>query len=90
MKRHETIHAAMKRVVVPALRSRGFEGELSRMRRVTAGGTFTFQVSKWGGRFIIELGRAPAGPYVTMDGETVGPGMLTTWHLHGHIRNFAE
>jgi hypothetical protein len=58
------------------------------MRRITAGGTrlFTLQVSKWGGRFIIELGRAPAGPYAAIDGKAVGPEVLTTWHLWGRDR----
>ena len=78
-----TIRAALRRHVVPALRERGFRGELPHLRRITATAThtFTLQVSKWGGEFIIELGRAPAGPYETSTGEVVEPSELTSWHV---------
>ena len=56
---------ALKRTVLPALRERGFQGELPHLRRVSAEGTHTFtvQTSKWGGEFVVELGRVPPVPH---------------------------
>ncbi len=75
--------ATLRALVLPALRQRGFAGDLPHLRRAAAAGTWTFssQVSKWGGEFIIELGRAPAGPYTARDGALVPPAELTSFHL---------
>lgn len=77
------MRAALKRLVVPALRERGFRGELPHLRRVSADATHTFtvQTSKWGGEFIVELGRAAAGPYRTSTGEVIEPAQLTSWNM---------
>lgn len=77
------MRAALKRVVVPALRARGFTGDLPHLRHITSEGTHTFSTRtwKWGGRFIVDLGRAPAGPYRTVTGEVIEPAALTSWHL---------
>lgn len=70
----------MKRTVLPALRARGFDGELPHLRRVTPDGTHTFSIttSKWGGRFIVELGRVPPGPYMARSGQIVAPDRITS------------
>lgn len=82
------MRAALKRVVVPELRARGFSGELPHLRRLAPDATHTFsmQVSKWGGEFIVELGRAPAGPYVTATGEAIAPEALQAFHMRDDDR----
>jgi hypothetical protein len=79
---------ALRRFVARDLCTRGFTGKLPHLRRVTPQGTHTFtvQTSKWGGEFIIELGRAPAGPYRTATGEAVPAERLTSYHLRGSHR----
>lgn len=79
----KTMRAALKRVVLPELRARGFSGELPHLRRLVpdATHTFTVQVSRWGGELIVELGRAPAGPYVTASGEAIAPDALQAFHM---------
>lgn len=86
--RRETIRGALARVTLPALRSRGFVGELPDLRRMTSTAThlFTVQTSKWGGRFIVELGRAPAGVYTTARGEVIEPPALACFHLPDNQR----
>jgi hypothetical protein len=83
-----TMREALQRVVVPELRKRGFMGKLPHLRRLTTEGTHTFtvQASKWGGEFIVELGRAPAGPYRTSTGEVLPAELLTSYHLQGGDR----
>lgn len=83
-----SIRAALKRLVVPALRERGFSGELPHLRRLTGEATHTLslRISKWGGRFVLDLGRAPAGPYRTAAGEVIEAGQLTSWHLRPEHR----
>lgn len=78
-----SMRAALKRIVLPALRERGFTGELPHLRRVTPDATWTFSTRtwKWGGRFIVDLGRAPSGAYATVTGEVMAPAELTSWHL---------
>src|SRR3954466_7358806 len=74
-----SIRAALKRIVLPALRARGFEGELPDLRRVSAEGThfFNVQTSKYGGSFIVNLGRIPPGPIATPSGELISPDRCT-------------
>lgn len=83
-----TMREALQRVVVPELRKRGFTGKLPHLRRLTTQGTHTFtvQTSKWGGEFIVELGRAPAGPCRTPTGQVVPAELLTSYHLQGSDR----
>lgn len=77
---------ALKRVVLPALRARGFEGELPDLRRVSAEGThfFNVQTNKYGGSFIVNLGRIPPGPFTTRSGEFISPELLTLVHARGN------
>jgi hypothetical protein len=83
-----TMREALQRTVVPELRKRGFTGKLPHLRRLLPQGTHTFTVhtSKWGGEFIVELGRAPAGAYRTSTGEVMPAELLTSYHLQGSDR----
>jgi hypothetical protein len=53
--------AALKRLVVPELRALGFKGSMPHLRRERAGAfdLLSFQFSKWGGAFAVEIGRFP-------------------------------
>ena len=59
--RRETSRAemdeALKRLVVPELRSQGFKGSMPHLRRPRDGewDLLTFQYSKWGGAFAVEV-----------------------------------
>lgn len=77
---------ALKRIVLPALRARGFEGELPDLRRVSAEGRhfFNVQTNKYGGSFIVNLGRIPPGPFTTSSGEFVPPDLLSIIHARGN------
>lgn len=48
---------ALKAVVVPALRLRGFMGTFPHFRRIGECGIdlLTFQFDKWGGGFVVEI-----------------------------------
>lgn len=77
-----SMRIALKRLVLPALRVRGFEGELPDLRRVVAEGThfFSVQTNKYGGSFTVNLGRIPPGHFTTRSGERISPELLTIFH----------
>ena len=52
---------ALKRLVVPELRALGFKGSMPHLRRERAGAfdLLSFQFSRWGGAFVVEIGRFP-------------------------------
>lgn len=82
-----SIRVALKRIVLPALRARGFEGELPHLRRITAEGTHFFSVqtnNKRGGSFVVNLGRLPPGPHTTRSGEVIAPERLTIFEALGN------
>jgi len=80
--------AALKEVVVPALRSAGFVGSFPHFRRQRADqlDLVTFQFSQWGGAFVVEVGYCPATGYVTPDGKSVSPGAARVHHQHHRHR----
>lgn len=80
-----SMRIALNRIVLPALRARGFKGELPDLRRVSAEGThfFNVQTNKYGGSFIVNLGRLPPGPFTTRSGELVPADLLSIIHARG-------
>lgn len=56
--------AALKKIVVPALREMGFKGSMPHLRRARDGAIdlMTFQFRSYGGAFVVEVGHcAPSG-----------------------------
>src|SRR4051794_5602597 len=66
---------ALKGVVVPALRSRGFSGSFPHLRRPAAEriDLLTFQFDRNGGGFVIEVARCPLEGVPPPWGEKVPP-----------------
>ena len=83
-KDREAIDAALKQMVVPALRAKGFKGSLPHFRRPTDTGIdlLTFQFDKWGGGFIVEISKCPPQGFTMAWGEHIPPNKVTAHHLH--------
>jgi Domain of unknown function (DUF4304) len=74
---------ALKDVVVPLLRERGFTGAFPhfRRRRPERIDLFTFQFDRHGGGFIIEIGRCEPSGFTTHWGKQIPPAKVTAWDL---------
>jgi hypothetical protein len=79
---------ALKSVVIPVLRERGFKGSLPHFRRRAPDrlDLMTFQFDKWGGGFTIEIAQAPLEGITTSWGEAVRPEKLTAGDIHPNYR----
>lgn len=89
----QRMNDALKLKVVPYLREHGFKGSLPHFRRIGASKTdvITFQFDKWGGGFIIELGRVPTDDVLVMPwGKEVPAAKLTTYMLADRVRLGAD
>ncbi|MFJ5566192.1 DUF4304 domain-containing protein [Lysinibacillus xylanilyticus] len=79
---------ALKKVVIPFLRQQGFKGSLPHFRRMNEMNIdlITFQFSKWGGSFVVELAICPIQG-VTMDwGEQIPPNKVTAYDIDKRFR----
>ena len=74
---------ALKDVVVPVLRDRGFTGSFPhfRRRRQEHIDLFTFQFDRNGGGFIIEIARCQPEGFTTHWGKQIAPQKVTAWDL---------
>jgi hypothetical protein len=80
--------AALKRVVVPELRARGFRGSTPHFRRERGGCLDLLEIvfSRWGGEFAVELARAPAEGLQQRSGEVIAPAKLRAHHVVARLR----
>jgi hypothetical protein len=71
--------AALKRIVIPDLRARGFRGSFPHFRRPKAAqiDLLTFQFDKWGGGFVIEIATCPPDGHTHPWGLFVPPNKVT-------------
>ena len=76
--------AALKQIVVPALRARGFAGSFPHLRRASAQRVdlFTFQFDRHGGGFVIEIAQCAPSGFTTSWGEHIPPAKVKAWDLH--------
>ena len=74
---------ALKGVVVPLLRGRGFTGSFPHLRRFGNNriDLLTFQFDRYGGGFVIELGRCDPGGFTTHWGKQIPANKVTPWDL---------
>ena len=74
---------ALKDVVVPFLRERGFTGSFPhfRRRRQDSIDLFTFQFDRHGGGFIIEIGQCAPEGFTTYWGKQIPAQKVTVWDL---------
>lgn len=75
--------AAIKAVVVPALRAKGFAGSFPHFRRASARGMdlLTFQFDRHGGGFVIEIGCCTPEGVTTHWGKHTPATKATAWDL---------
>jgi antitoxin component of MazEF toxin-antitoxin module len=80
----EEMVAALKHVVVPALRQRGFTGSFPHFRRIAAQRVdlLTIQFDKWGGGFVVELAKSGADGFTTALGVKIPAARLKAHDLH--------
>jgi hypothetical protein len=66
---------ALKEIVVPTLRERGFKGSFPHFRRPldTRIDLLSFQFDKWGGGFLIEISNCEPSGITTYWGEKISP-----------------
>ena len=80
--------AALRRVLVPELRRRGFRCSMPHFRRLqpTRIDLLTVQFSRWGGEFVVEIATAPPGGVTMHWGEFVPPAKLDAHHIVPDLR----
>jgi len=89
MKQDRTaMDSALRKHVLPILRSAGFKGSYPHLRRMKPEGVdlISFQFDKWGGAFVIEIARGPAKGLKTHWGLHLSPGKLRAWDVHPEQR----
>src|SRR3954469_22886118 len=79
----EGMLASLQRVVIPALRARGFRGSTPHFRRTRSGQVdlLSIHFSRWGGGFAVELAGARGEGLGTPAGEIIPAGKLTAHHV---------
>jgi hypothetical protein len=83
------IDAALRERFIPALRSRAFKGPFPHFRRALTDriDLLTVQFDKWGGGFVIEIGRCPPNGVKTAWGKEIAPEKVTAHDLHPSARH---
>ena len=76
--------SALKKQVLPVLRSMGFKGSYPHLRRMKSDGVdlISFQFDKWGGGFVIEIARGSSEGLKTHWGLHLSAGKLRAWDVH--------
>ena len=81
--------SSLKRLLVPALRERGFKGSLPHFRRPMTDriDLLTVQFDKWGGGFVIEVSKCAPDGITTYWGKQIPPNRVTAWDMHPDQRH---
>ncbi|MEJ1959882.1 MAG: DUF4304 domain-containing protein [Nitrosomonadales bacterium] len=84
----ENMNSAIKKQILPWLRSHGFKGSLPHFRRPTQGGIhlLTFQFDRNGGGLIIEIARCKIDGITTPWGKHIEPNKVTAWDVEPNNR----
>jgi hypothetical protein len=77
------VDAALRSIVVPALRKAGFKGSLPHFRRIGEDkiDLLTFQFDKYGGGFVVEIAMCEPGGFVMPWGDVIPPAKVTAHHI---------
>jgi hypothetical protein len=86
---HERMVKALKEIVVPRLREKGFKGSFPHFRRPGKEkiDLLKFQFDKWGGGFVIEISKCPPDGIKNLFGKDlpldkhISPNKVTAWDL---------
>jgi hypothetical protein len=75
--------ATLKIIVIPVLRNFGFRGSFPHFRRITDNriDLLTFQFSRWGGEFVVEIATSPSTGVRMYWGEEIPPNKVTAHHI---------
>ncbi len=84
----DQMNQALKAVVVPLLRQRGFSGTFPHFRRCKPEriDLFTFQFDRYGGGFVIEIARCEPSGFTTHWGKQIPPTKVTAWDMPPKMR----
>src|SRR5688572_12977527 len=87
MNAREDMDAALKKIVLPALREMGYTGSMPHLRRVgDRVDLITFQFNPHGGSFVIEAGSGPKEGFTTSWGKFIPAKKMRAWDLHPNQR----
>jgi hypothetical protein len=80
--------AMLKEVVIPKLKVAGFSGSFPHLRRQREAtiDLLTFQFSRWGGSFVVEVASCPAAGVTMSWGEHVPPKKVTAHDISYRLR----
>ena len=86
--RREMMNQALKKVMIPYLRQKGFKGSFPHFRRMTEINIelITFQFNKWGGSFVVELAASPIQGVTMTWGEQIPPNKVTAHDINERYR----
>lgn len=86
---NDAMKAALRTHFVPQLRARGFKGSLPHFRRMGPTGIdlLTVQFDKWGGGFVVEIGRCGPTGFTMSWGAVIAANKVTTHHLDWSMRH---
>lgn len=82
------MNLALKEYVIPELRERGFKGCFPHFCRLKEDQTdlLTFQFSRWGGEFVVEVAIGPSEPFVAHWGKRIEPKKMTAHNIGDRLR----
>jgi hypothetical protein len=80
--------AAIKKIVIPELKKDGFQGSFPHFRRITETriDLLSFQFSRWGGEFVVEIAKCPSTGHRMYWGEEIPPTKVTAHHINKRVR----
>jgi len=80
--------AKLKELVIPQLKARGFSGSFPHFRRFQENkiDVLTFQFSRWGGSFVVEVASCSSSGVVLHDGEQIPPKNIKAHHIYPCLR----
>jgi hypothetical protein len=81
---HDRMVEALKAIVVPKLREKGFRGSFPHFRRKSLEeiDLLTFQFDRYGGGFFLEISKCPLDGITTYWGEHILPNKVTAKYMH--------
>lgn len=88
MDKRKMMDIALKKVVIPVLRKQEFKGSLPHFRRKNEKNIdlITFQFSRWGGSFVVEVATCPIEGVTMYWGEHIPPNKVAAHHLNNRFR----
>ena len=88
MPTREDMIDALRKILVPVLRQRGFTGSFPHLRRIARDriDLVSVQFDKWGGGFVVEVAKSAADGFTTHWGEKIAPGKVKAHDLHPNER----